>query len=122
MICCFRTSFPSLNILSCFRTSFPVLGCPFSVIERPFPVLECPFPVLEHPFSVLDRFFCFVLFFGEGDFVPGHPGTEEFVPGFLLLHYTWDKGTMVLGIIFVPGQWDNRTSHCRLDKATCTLN
>ena len=56
-----------------------------------FPILERHFPVLEHPFSVLDRFFCFVLFFGEGDFVPGHPGTEEFVPGFLLLPLSRDK-------------------------------
>ena len=57
----------------------------------------------------------------RGQACPGSPGSEEFVPGFLLLHYTWDKGTMVLGIIFVPGQWDNRTSHCRLDKAVLPL-
>ena len=27
------------------------------------------------------------------DFVPGRPGIEEFVPGFLILHLTRDKGT-----------------------------
>ena len=29
----------------------------------------------------------------EIHFVPGHPGTEEFVPGHLLLPLSWDKGT-----------------------------
>ena len=60
------------QMISCFRTSF-------SVLERIFPVLEHPFPVLERPFPV------FCLFFWESDFVPRRSGTEEFVPGFLLL-------------------------------------
>ena len=67
---------------SCFRTSSPVL-------ERPFPVLKCPF-----------------LVFWESDFVLGRPWTEEFVPGFLLLPMSRDKGTTVQENIFVPGQWD----------------
>ena len=44
------------------------------------------------------------------DSVPGRPGTEDFVPGFLLLSLSRDKGTSGQGNIFVPGQRDNRTS------------
>ena len=39
-------------------TAFSVLGCPTGPL------------------------FCCFLFFGAGDFVPGRPRTEEFVPGF----------------------------------------
>ena len=74
---CFRTPF------SCFRISFHVLECPFPVSERHFSVLERPFSVLEHLFPV----------FWGGDFVPGRPGTEEFVSGHLLLPLSRDKGT-----------------------------
>ena len=45
------------------------------------------------------------------DFVPGRPGTEKFVPGFLLLPLSRDKGTAGQGNIFVPGQRNNGTSH-----------
>ena len=44
------------------------------------------------------------------DFVPGRPGTEEFVPGHLLLPLSRDKGTPGQEIFFVPGQRDNGTS------------
>ena len=44
------------------------------------------------------------------DSVPGRPGTEDFVPGFLLLSLSRDKGTSGEGNIFVPGQRDNGTS------------
>jgi hypothetical protein len=43
-------------------------------------------------------------------FVPGRPGTEEFVPGFLLLPLSRDKGTPGQENFFVPGQRDNGTS------------
>ncbi len=75
---------------SCFRASFPVL--------------ERPFPVLEHPFLFFGGFL------GESDFVLGRPGTEEFVPGFLLLPLSRDKGTPGQENFFLPGQRDNRTS------------
>ena len=35
---------------------------------------------------------------------------KEFVPGFLLLPLSRDKGTAGQGNIFVPGQRDNETS------------
>ena len=38
----------------------------------------------------------------ESDFVPGRPGTEKFVPGFLLLPLSWDKGTLGQENFFVP--------------------
>ena len=44
------------------------------------------------------------------DFVPGRPGTEKFVLGFLLL----DKAGQ--GNIFVPGQRDDGTSHPGLSR------
>ena len=46
----------------------------------------------------------------DSDFVPGRPGTEEFVPGFLLLPMSRDKGTPGQEFFFVPGQRDNGTS------------
>ena len=52
----------------------------------------------------------------ESDFVPGRPGTEEFVPGFLLLPLSRDKGTAGQGNIFVPGQRDNGTSRPGLSR------
>ena len=67
-------------------TRFPVLEHHFPVLERLFPVLERLFPVLERPFPVF-------WFFWEGYFVPGRDGTEEFVPGHLLLPLSRDKGT-----------------------------
>ena len=45
-------------------------------------------------------FFCFCSFW-ENDFVPGHPGTEEFVPGFLLLLLSRNKGTAGQGNFFL---------------------
>jgi hypothetical protein len=51
----------------------------------------------------------FLVFWGESDFVPGRPGTEEIVPGFLLLPLSRDKGTGGQKKI-VPGQRDNGTS------------
>ena len=41
---------------------------------------------------------------------PGRPGTEEFVPGHLLLPLSRDKGTPGQENFFVPGQRDNGTS------------
>ena len=82
----------------CFRTSFPVLEHSFPVSVRHFPVLDRPFPVLERLFPVLG-----------GDFVPGNPGTEEFVPEHLLLPCPGTKGHRDK-IFFVPGQRDNGTS------------
>ena len=84
------------NILSCFGTSFSCFGTSFSCLERLFPVLERPFPGF--------------LFFWEGYFVPGRDGTEEFVPGHLLLPLSRDKGTPGQEFFFVPGQRDNGTS------------
>jgi hypothetical protein len=46
----------------------------------------------------------------EGDFVPGRPGTEGFVPGHLLLPLSRDKGTPGQENFIVPGQRDNGTS------------
>ena len=46
-------------------------------------------------FPVLERHFPVFWFFWESGFVPGRPGTEEFVPGFLLLPLSRDKGTPV---------------------------
>ena len=36
--------------------------------------------------------------------VPGRPGTEQFVPGHLLLPLSRDKGTLGQENFFVPGQ------------------
>ena len=46
--------------------------------------------------------FLFFVLFWESDFVPGRPGTEEFVPRFLLLPLSRNKGTAGQGNIFVP--------------------
>ena len=46
----------------------------------------------------------------ESNFVPGRPGTENFVPGFLQLSLSRDKGTPGQENFFVPGQRDNGTS------------
>ena len=43
-------------------------------------------------------------------FVPGRPGTEEFVPEHLVLPLSRDKGTPGQEFFFVPGQRDNGTS------------
>ena len=43
-------------------------------------------------------------------FVPGRAGTEEFVPGHLLLPLSRDNGTPGQEFFFVPGQRDNGTS------------
>ena len=54
------------------------------------------------------------------DFVPGRPGTKEYVPGFLLLLLSRDKGTGGQGIFFCPGtkgQRDKETFLSR-DKGT----
>jgi hypothetical protein len=53
--------------------------------------------------DAVERFLFFWVFW-VSDFVPGRPGTEEFVPGFLLLPLSWDKGTAGQGNIFVPGR------------------
>ena len=50
------------------------------------------------------------MFFWESDFIPGNPGTEEFVPGHLLLPLSRYKGTPGHENFFVPRQWDNGTS------------
>ena len=39
----------------------------------------------------------------ESDFVPGRPGTEEFVPGHLLMPLSRDKGTPGQGKCPCPG-------------------
>ena len=44
----------------------------------------------------------FLRFFGPG-FVPGRPGTEEFVPGFLHLPLSQDKGTAGQAKLVCPG-------------------
>ena len=49
-------------------------------------------------------------------FVPGRPGTEEFVPGHLLLPLSRDKGTPGQEFFFVPGQRDNGTSRPGLSR------
>ena len=110
-------------MIFCYRTSFPVLEHPFPVLERLFPVLEHRFPVLERRFPVLERLipvlerpFPGFLFFWEGYFVPGRDGTEEFVPGHLLLPLSRDKGTPGQEIFFVPGQRDNGTSRPGLSR------
>ena len=50
-----------------------------------------------------DNFLIFLTFF----FVPGCPGTEEFVPGFLLLFLPRDKGTAGQGFCL---SWDKETA------------
>ena len=77
------------------------------VLEHTFSALERPFPVLEFPFFCFRTSSSWVL---GGDFVPGRPGTEEFVPGHLLLPLSRDKGTPGQEFFFVPGQRDNGTS------------
>ena len=67
---------------------FPMIYC----FRTSFPVLERKFPVLEHPFLFQNVLFLFFVFFGESDFVPGRPGTEEFVPGFFLRPCSGTKG------------------------------
>jgi hypothetical protein len=52
----------------------------------------------------------------ESNFVPGRPGTEEFVPGHMLRPLSRDKGTPGQEIFFVPGQRDNGTSRPRLSR------
>ena len=49
-------------------------------------------------------------------FVSGCPGTVEFVPAFLLLPLSWDKGTLGQGNFFCPktkGQQDKKLSLTR---------
>ena len=56
------------------------------------------------------RFFFFLIFCPG--FVPGRPGTEELVPGFLHLSLSRDKGTAGQPKLFCPGtmgQWDRET-------------
>ena len=60
-------------------------------------------------FEIVDLFLTIISQLGI-DSVPGRPGTKEFVPGFLLLSLSRDKGTSGQGNIFVPGQRDNGTS------------
>ena len=104
------TSWDKMNLkISKKMTRYPVF-------EHHFPVLEHPFPVLERLFPVLERLFSVFLFFWEGYFVPGRDGTEEFVPGHLLLPLSRDKGTPGQEFIFVPGQRDNGTSRPGLSR------
>ena len=49
-------------------------------------------------------------------FNPFCPGTEEFVPGHLLLPLSRDKGTPGQDFFFVPGQRDNGTSRPGLSR------
>ena len=53
-------------------------------------------------------------------FVPGRPGTEEFVPGHLLLPLSRDKGTAGQAKIFCPGTKGHRDREIFLsrDKGT----
>ena len=85
---------------------FPIISC----FGRFFPVIEHPILCLNISFLFYNVFFLFLVFFWESDFVPGRPGTEEFVPGHLLLPLSWDKGTPVQVNFFVPGKRDNGTS------------
>ena len=54
-------------------------------------------------------FFDILSFQWCSDFVRGHPRTEKFVPGFLLLSLSWDKGTGGLKK-FLP--WEKGTTRC----------
>ena len=77
--------------------------------RTPFLTLERAFPVFERPFLFSNVLSCARMSFWEIDFVLGRPGTDEFVPGFLLLPLSRDKGAAGQGNIFVPGhkgQWD----------------
>ena len=67
------------------------------------------FPGFGHHFPVF-------LFFWEAYFVLGRDGTEEFVPGHLLLPLSRDKGTPGQDFFFVPGQRDNGTSRPGLSR------
>ena len=53
------------------------------------------FPVVEHPFL-------FFVYFGKVILSRDVRG-QEFVPGFILLPLSWNKGTTGKGIIFVLG-------------------
>ena len=109
MIFCFRTSFPVLEhpfpvlerLFPVLEHLFPVLEHRFPVLERLFPVLEHPFPVLERLFPVLERPFPVFLFFWEAYFVPGRDGTEEFVPGHLLLPLSRPLETLICSLFNV---------------------
>ena len=81
---------------------FPIISC----FGRFFPVIEHPILCLNISFLFYNVFFLFLVFFWESDFVPGRPGTEEFVPGHLLLPMYRDKGTPGREYFFVPGQKD----------------
>ena len=56
-------------------------------------------------------------------FVPGSPGTEEFVQGILLLLLSRDKGTAGQGIFYSPGRKGRRDKEIfspgQRDNGTC---
>ena len=52
----------------------------------------------------------------ESNFVPGRPGTEDFVPGHMIRPLYRDKGTPGQENLFVPGQRENETSHPGLSR------
>ena len=60
--------------------------------RTPFLTLERAFPVFERPFLFSNVLSCARMSFWEIDFVLGRPGTDEFVPGFLLLPLSRDTG------------------------------
>ena len=64
------------------------------------------------------KFKCSLFFFWKflNRFVPGRAGTEEFVPGHLLLPLSRDNGTPGQEFFFVPGQRDNGTSRPGLSR------
>ena len=61
--------------------------------------MNCNFLELFYFFDKFLTFFCQI----SSDFVPGRPRTKEFVPGFLLLLLSGDKGTVGQGNVFGPG-------------------
>ena len=57
----------------------------------------------------------------EIHFVPGRPGTEEFVPGHLLLTLSRDQGTPGQAKRFCPGTKGQRDSETFLSRPLETL-
>ena len=59
--------------------------------------------VLKQENDVQKQKFCSFFWKILVHFVPGRPGTEEFVPGYLLLPLSRDKGTAGQAKLFCPG-------------------
>ena len=96
--------------------NFNVLECAFCSVLLSLPI----FRLRAAAASLISRNIC-LPFKILNCFVPGRAGTEEFVPGQLLLPLSWDNGTPGQEIFFVPGQRDNGTSRPGLSRDVPSL-